>query len=137
MAAAGCQHDLGSLVRSLYAAAAALEYAQAPQSGMITRHNSIQKVTDELTTRYSSLSVYPEDSKISSGYDDEEIASERGEGWEDAMEDSGVPSGNFPRLLMLQQDIVSRFKSLKGKPGGFTVVNVVMLHECSGWPILL
>jgi hypothetical protein len=33
----------------------------------------------------------------------------------------------FPRPLMLQQDIVSRFKSLKGKPGWFTVLNVVTL----------
>ena len=33
----------------------------------------------------------------------------------------------FPRPLMLQQDIVSRCKSLKGKPGWFTVLNVVTL----------
>ena len=33
----------------------------------------------------------------------------------------------FPWPLMLQQDIVSRFKSLKGKPGWFTVLNVVTL----------
>ena len=40
---------------------------QAPHSGMVTRHNSLQKITDELTTRDSNLSTYPEDSKISSG----------------------------------------------------------------------
>ena len=34
---------------------------------MVTRHNSVQKMTDELTTRDSNLSAYPEDSKISSG----------------------------------------------------------------------
>ncbi|DBA77131.1 hypothetical protein WJX77_003017 [Trebouxia sp. C0004] len=117
MAAAGRQHELGSLVRGSYAAAAALEYAQAPQSGMVTRHSSIHKISDELTTRDSNLSAYPEDSKISSGYDDEEIGSEDGEGWEDDMEDSAEGAGSGDANSRLANRRRGKGTGNPGKPG--------------------
>ncbi|KAL0025404.1 hypothetical protein WJX79_005257 [Trebouxia sp. C0005] len=100
-----------------YAAAAALEYAQAPHSGMVTRHNSLQKITDELTTRDSNLSTYPEDSKISSGYDDEEIGSEDGEGWEDDMEDSAEGAGSGDANSRLANRRRGKGTGNPGKPG--------------------
>ncbi|DBA80104.1 TPA: hypothetical protein ACH3X2_007590 [Trebouxia sp. C0005] len=117
MAAAGRQHELGNLVTGPYAAAAALEYAQAPHSGMVTRHNSLQKITDELTTRDSNLSTYPEDSKISSGYDDEEIGSEDGEGWEDDMEDSAEGAGSGDANSRLANRRRGKGTGNPGKPG--------------------
>ncbi|KAL0019348.1 hypothetical protein WJX77_012335 [Trebouxia sp. C0004] len=117
MAAAGRQHELGNLVRDSYAAAAALEYAQAPQSGMVTRHKSLQKMTHELTTRDSNLSAYPADSKISSGYDDEEIGSEDGDGWEDDMDDSAEGAGSGDANSRLANRCRGKGTGNPGKPG--------------------